>query len=74
MNFEDLKPIIYRVFTEQEKLEVHMKKNEIPGWDSIGHLNLILEIEDSLGISFTMMEIETIDSLQCLLDIVNSKK
>jgi acyl carrier protein len=74
MNFEDLKPIISRVFTEDEKLDVDMKKSEILGWDSMGHLNLILEIEDSLGISFTKEEIERIDSLKVLLDIINSKK
>jgi len=51
-----------------------MKKSEILSWDSLGHLNLILEIEDSLEISFTKEEIEHIDSLQGLLDIINSKK
>jgi len=74
MNFEDLKPIVSRVFTEENNLEVNMKKSEILSWDSLGHLNLILEIEDSLEISFTKEEIEHIDSLQGLLDIINSKK
>jgi|688.fasta_scaffold157062_3 acyl carrier protein len=73
MKFEDLKPIICRVFTEEEKLEIYMKKSDILSWDSLGHLNLILEIEDSLEISFSKEEIESIDSLQGLLDIINTK-
>ena len=73
MKFEELKSIVSKVFTEEKKLEVEMKKNEIPSWDSIGHLNLILEIEEVLGISFTKEEIEHIDSFQVLLDIINSK-
>ena len=51
-----------------------MKKSEILSWDSIGHLNLILEIEDSLGVSFTKDEIESINSFEVLLEIINSKK
>lgn len=74
MNFDELKPIISRVFTEEDRLEVFMKKSEILSWDSIGHLNLILEIEDSLEISFTKDEIESIDSFKVLLEIINSKK
>ena len=74
MNFEELKPIINRVFTEDGTIGVEMNKREIISWDSIGHLNLILEIEYSLEISFTKEEIENIDSIQGLLDIINSKK
>lgn len=73
MNFEDLKPIINRVFIEEEGLEINMKKSDILSWDSMGHLNLILEIEDSLEISFSKEEIESINSLQGLLDIINLK-
>lgn len=74
MKFDELKPIISRVFSEDENLEFEMKKSDVLGWDSIGHLNLILEIEDSLEISFTKEEIEKINSFEVLLDIINSKK
>ena len=73
MNFEELKSIVSKVFTEEKKLELEMKKSEIPSWDSIGHLNLILEIEEELGISFTKEEIEHIDSFKVLLNVINSK-
>ncbi len=74
MIFEELKSIVSNVFTEEKKLEVEMKKSEIPSWDSLGHLNLILEIEEVLGISFTKEEIEHIDSFKLLLDVINSKQ
>jgi acyl carrier protein len=73
MNFEDLKSVILRVFPEESGLQVEMKRKEISSWDSFGHLNLILELEDSLRISFTKEEIENINSLDVLLDIINSK-
>ena len=33
-----------------------------PGWDSVGHLNLILELEDVFGIRFSSEEIPTVNS------------
>ncbi len=74
MNFEELKPIITRVFNEENELLIEMKKCDVLNWDSIGHLNLILEIEDTLEISFSKFEIERIDSFKILLEIINSKK
>lgn len=73
MLFEDLKPIIQRVFPEELHLELSMKKSDVISWDSIGHLNLIVEIEEALNISFTTDEIESINSFQNLLDIINTK-
>jgi len=74
MNFNELKPIISRVFTDEDELEAKMTKSDILSWDSLGHLNLILEVEDSLDISFTKEEIENIDSFEVLLNVINSKK
>ncbi len=73
MTFEELTPILRKVFTGDIPLDVGMKKNDILSWDSIGHLNLILEVEEDLAISFTKEEIETIDSFNSLLNIINSK-
>jgi acyl carrier protein len=73
MNFEELKPIILRVFVDEPLLKLEMNKSDVAGWDSIGHLNLILELEDEFLISFEKEEIEIIDSFESLLDLVNIK-
>lgn len=73
MKFEELEVIIRKVFTEESILTIDMHKKDIDSWDSMGHLNLILEIEDELGISFTTDEIEKIDSLKLLYEVVVSK-
>lgn len=74
MNFNELIPIICRVFTEKVVFKIDMTKSEVQSWDSMGHLNLILEIEDTLSISFSRKEIESINSFKDLLEIINSKQ
>jgi acyl carrier protein len=73
MKFEELKLIILSVFNEEQNIELEQSKDDVESWDSFGHLNLILEIENELNIQFTKSEIEEIDSFQTLLDIINQK-
>ena len=46
-----------KVFTESlsidhNKLKEDIKYNEIPEWDSIGHMTLVSAIEEKFGITF----------------------
>jgi len=36
----------------------------IEGWDSLGHLNLVLRLEDAFGIRFTTEEIPQLTSVE----------
>jgi acyl carrier protein len=73
MNILELLKVVKRVFPEERAIEAHMTKKEIISWDSIGHLNLIIEIEDEFGLTLSMEEIESIDSIKKLFDIVKNK-
>ena len=73
MNFNELTEILKIVFPEESFLEIEMTKEDIKSWDSIAHLNLIVEIEDQLGITFQIEEIEKINSLSSLLTLINKK-
>lgn len=73
MTFKELEPVIKRAFPEENNLHIEMTKNDILSWDSIGHLNLIVEVEDEFGISFSKDEIESINSVEKLLELINSK-
>ncbi len=73
MTFLDLQPILQRVFPDESNFDINITKGEVLSWDSIGHLNLIVEIEDELGVSFSKEEIEKINSFQDLLDLINMK-
>ena len=73
MIFNELIPIIQMAFPDEKLIQIQMSKNDLDSWDSIGHLNLILEIEDNLKISFTQEEIELIQTFEILIDIINRK-
>jgi acyl carrier protein len=47
---------------------------EVPGWDSLGHMNLINELETRLGIILEMDEIMAIDSVGAARSIVERKQ
>jgi len=51
-----------------------MSFEEMPGWDSIGHMNLVSELESRFGISFEMDEIVGLDSVGAVRAIVARKK
>jgi acyl carrier protein len=73
MNLYELEPLLRRVFPDELSFSIEMSKDQIESWDSFGHLNLILEIEDVLLIHFDKSEIEAIDSLKILIDVINKK-
>jgi acyl carrier protein len=73
MNFSDLLIVVNRVFPDESNIEIHTTKRDLISWDSIGHLNLILEVEDEYGISFLKEEIESIDTIQKLYDVIIAK-
>jgi acyl carrier protein len=65
--------IIKNTFETDQSIDLMSTKNDISNWDSIGHLNLILDIEEEFDISFSKDEIESIKSVSTLLKLVNSK-
>lgn len=51
-----------------------MTFDDVPGWDSIGHLNLVTELEGRFGITFDMEEIVGIDSVRAVRELVARKR
>jgi acyl carrier protein len=73
MIFSEIEPLLKKVFPDELNFSIEMTKDEIESWDSMGHLNLILEVEDTFGVSFTKEEIEELDSLKVLLNHLSKK-
>jgi len=38
-------------------------RDQVPEWDSVGHLNLMLALEDRFGTSFSVNEMAALDSV-----------
>jgi len=54
-------------------IEDRMSFDDIPGWDSVGHMNLISELESRLGVSLEMDEIVALDSVGAVRKLVARK-
>ena len=56
-----------------EKVTLHMTPNDISGWDSLAHMELVAGIEEEFGITLTPREIMTLDCLEKVLALIERK-
>jgi acyl carrier protein len=52
---------------------MEMKRADLPVWDSVNHLNLIVELEEQLNVSFSTEEIPEIKSVKDLMLLLEKK-
>lgn len=64
---ERLQKIFEELFAVDFPITACTLRSEIDRWDSIGHLNLIVELEDAFDIFFTKKEIEELDTVSKIL-------
>ena len=50
-----------------------MAPEEVPNWDSIGHMNLVAELEQEFNQQFEVDEIMEMSSPQKILDILKAR-
>ena len=55
-------------------LEDPMSFDDIPGWDSVGHMNLVTELEARFAVTLDMDEILTMDSVKAVRDLIARKR
>jgi acyl carrier protein len=70
----DLLGFVAEVFSiEKDSINLETAPGDFPEWDSLGHLNLLSSLEEKLNISFDMDETMSIQSIQDLKKILDSK-
>lgn len=68
---EKVKAIIRDVFDFQKPIEDSYRPTDIEGWDSIGHVKLILRLEKEMNINFSideLIEMETVGKMVAVID------
>jgi acyl carrier protein len=70
---ERLSEVFSRAFDDEVEINENLSKLNDERWDSINHLNLIVELEDEFGISLDETEIETINSVKMIKELLNPK-
>lgn len=68
-----LNSIFSDVFYKDVEVNETMTADDIEEWDSIAHMNLILSIESSFGISFALGEIQDLKNIGEMIDLIEEK-
>lgn len=56
--------------TSENEISTETKREDIEGWDSMGVLTLMAELDDRFSITLSQDELENIDSINDLLDVL----
>lgn len=71
---DKLNEIFCEVFDDDDiKITPEMTANDVDGWDSLSHVNLIVTIETKFNIRFNQKELLTFKNIGDLLSCINSK-
>ncbi|MFB3788930.1 MAG: acyl carrier protein [bacterium] len=71
---EILNGIFQEVFDDDTiQIQPHMTANDVEGWDSLSHVNLILAIETRFKIHFSPKELLTFKNVGDLLKSIEAK-
>lgn len=57
----------------EEQATPDLSINSVENWDSLGHLNLILAIEDEFNVKFYTKKIPELSSLKIITETVEEK-
>tara|TARA_A100001015_G_scaffold263819_1_gene311036 strand:- start:4775 stop:5014 length:240 start_codon:yes stop_codon:yes gene_type:complete len=68
-----MKGVFKKALNNKSKLSVTSRFEEVPGWDSLGHMRIVNAIEKKLKISFEIDEIVGINTVKKLIDITKKK-
>jgi acyl carrier protein len=58
---------------EADRFSLGLAPEDVPNWDSIGHMNMVMELEKEFGLQFEVDEIMEMSSPQKILDILKAK-
>ena len=74
VDFDKIKKIFEDCF-ELDNYEVlpSSEFENVPGWDSLGHMKLIAMLEEEFDIDFELDEIIGVDTVKKIFELVNNK-
>jgi acyl carrier protein len=55
-------------------VDMDTEKDMILEWDSLNHLNLVVELENSFDLGLSMQEIEALHSVKGIVELISSRK
>ena len=58
----------------KEKINTRSSANDLKGWDSVNHLNIILALQEEFDLKFNNDEINSMINIKIIVDTINSYK
>ena len=79
MKISDVEPQVLQVACEHFQLAIgdltrDTGPGDLPGWDSIGHLQLIRKLESAFQLQFTVHDIVALNTLGDISEIISGRK
>lgn len=69
-----LNRIFCEVFDDEDiRITPEMTANDVDGWDSLSHVNLIVAVESKFDIRFSRKEIVSLKNVSDLLECIRNK-
>lgn len=68
--FEKLNEVFSDVFDEDITVTAETTSADIDEWDSLTHITLISEVEDTFGIKFSMKDVLGMENVGEMVDII----
>jgi acyl carrier protein len=74
---ENLLPTVQGAFkaafdVDPQLITIETKPNDIPGWDSMGHVALVSSLEQAFGLSFDVDEVMEMEDVRHIIRIVEA--
>jgi len=73
-NLTKLTHIMRRVFENPElKVSTTTAACDVPNWDSLNHVSLIMEVEAAFGVRFGLGELQDLKNVGALVSLIDQK-
>jgi len=59
---------------DEINVDMDTEKDMILEWDSLNHLNLVVELENSFDLGLSMQEIEELHSVKGIVELISTRK
>ncbi|NLT45776.1 MAG: acyl carrier protein, partial [Thermotogaceae bacterium] len=56
------------------EIDEYTMKIDVPSWDSLKHIQLIMEVEEKFGVEIPIEKVPDIDSISVLLGLVGAEE
>jgi acyl carrier protein len=69
-----LTPILRGVFSDDALVvSERMTAEDVPAWDSLSHINMIIAVEKAFGIKFTIKDVRVLKDVGELIELIMKK-